>query len=66
MVLFSYCAKAEKRNYFALSTKPELAITSKGFSYWKMAIKHFKYRKRLLVTMKQECNKNLTRCYYDN
>ena len=38
VVLCSYCAETEKRNYFGLSTKREPAFISKGFSNWKKAL----------------------------
>ena len=41
VVLCSYCAEAEKRNYFGLSTKREPAFISKGFSNWKKALEKF-------------------------
>ena len=41
LVLCSYCAEAEKRNYFGLSTKREPAFISKGFSNWKKALEKF-------------------------
>ena len=40
-MLCSYCAEAEKRNYFGLSTKREPAFISKGFSDWKKAFEKF-------------------------
>ena len=54
MVLFSYCAKVEKRYYFGLSTKREPVFISKEFSIWKKTTKTFKYKKRLIVTIKQK------------
>ena len=41
VVLCSYCAKAEKWNYFGLSTKREPAFISKGFSNLKNALEKF-------------------------
>ena len=40
-MLCSYCAEAEKRNYFGLSTKREPAFISKGFSNGKKALEKF-------------------------
>ena len=40
-MLCSYCAEAEKRNYFGLLTKREPAFISKGFSDWKKAFEKF-------------------------
>ena len=40
VVLCSYCAEAEKRNYLDLSTKWEPVFISKGFSNWKKALKN--------------------------
>ena len=41
LVLCSYYAEAEKRNYFGLSTKREPAFISKRFSNWKKALEKF-------------------------
>ena len=41
VVLCSYCAKAEKQNYFGLSTKREPSFISKEFSNWKKALEKF-------------------------
>ena len=41
VVLYSYCAEAENRNYFGLSTRREPAFISKGFSNWKKAPEKF-------------------------
>ena len=41
VVLCSYRAEAEKRNYFGLLTKREPAFISKGFSNWKKALEKF-------------------------
>ena len=40
-MLCSYCAEAEKRNYFGLSTKRDPAFISKGFFDWKKAFEKF-------------------------
>ena len=45
VVLYSYCAEAEKRNYFGLSTKREPAFISKGFSNCKNALEKFQIHK---------------------
>ena len=45
VVLCSYCAAVEKRNYFGLSTKREPAFNSKEFSNWKKAIEKFEIHK---------------------
>ena len=45
VVLCSYFAAVEKRNYFGLSTKREPAFISKEFSNWKKAIEKFELHK---------------------
>ena len=41
VVICSYCAEAEKQNYFGLSRNREPAFISKRFSNWKKALEKF-------------------------